>query len=328
MIKNRYFKTTPGIPFEFVVGDNLPVAGGVTAVTMADVIASSAAGNVYLFRNEADAAGVAPFQIVVNTALAAAYRKQTIFASYVTGQATDGTWEIKNTAPMVANTINAETIAYAAPVVQVSSINNAGVGVVSTLQELSFKIIETTPGNIPLPIWSYVKALTLGEAAVWTAIATEINLGDDNEFFTAVAAAGGITIKSTDATRHFKLVATILPTSANTADTGVYYTATYTTPAFAGSGTLTMVQELMNAGNVRRGVTNYYTLGDVNPSEFGVPLTVAEICPAQTTFDLVVLSGYKTLASPIPTGQNTQKHYIYIAVPPGEGAKITAIFAF
>lgn len=328
MIKNRYFKTTAGVPFEFVVGDNLPVAGGVTAVTMADVIASSAAGNVYLFRNEVDAAGVAPFQIVVNTVLAAAYRKQTVFASFVTGQDTAGNWEIKNTSPMVANTINAETIAYAAPVVQVSSINNAGVGTVSIQQELSFKIIETTPGNIPLPVWSYVKALTLGEAAVWTDIAAEINLGDDNEFFTAVAAADGITITSTDSTRHFKLVASILPTYADNSDSGVYYTATYTTAAFAGNGTLSMVQELMNLANVRKGVTNYYTKDGTTAAEFGVPLTVAEICPAQTTFDLVVLSGFKTLPSPIPTGHNTQKHYIYIAVPPGEGAKITAIFAF
>ncbi len=328
MIKNRYFKTTAGVPFEFVVGDNLPVAGGVTAVTMADVIALSAAGNVYLFRNEVEATGVAPYQIVVNTALATAYRKQTVFVSYVTGTDAAGNYEIKNTSPMVANTITAETIAYAAPAFQVSAINNAGVGVVSVLQELSFKIIETTPGNIPLPTWSYVKPLTLGEASVWTAIAANINLGNDDEFFTAVAAAGGITITATDSTRHFKLVASILPTYADNSETGVYYTPTYTTAAFAGNGTLTMVQELMNMGNVRRGVTNYYTQDGTTPTEFGIPLTVAEICPAQTTFDLVVLSGFKTLPSPIPTGHNTQKHYIYIAVPPGEGAKITAIFAF
>lgn len=327
MIKNRYYKTTVGVPFEFVVGDNLPVAGGVTAVKMSDVIASSAAGNVYLFRNEVEATGVAPYQIVVNTALATAYRKQTVFASYVTGTDAAGNYEIKNTSPMVAETITATLIAYAAPAFQESSINNAGVGTISILQELNFKIIETTPGNIPLPNWSYTQALTLGEAAAWTAIAANINLGDDSEFFTAVAAADGITITSTDATRHFKLVASILPTFADNSDTGVYYTPTYTTAAFAGNGTLSMVQELLNAGNVRRGVGHYYTQDNTTAVEFGVPLTVAEMCPAQTTFDLVVLEGFKTLPSPIPTGHNTKKHYIYIAVPPGEGAKITAIFA-
>lgn len=327
MIKNRYFKTTVGVPFEFAVGKTLTVAGGVTAVTMADVIASSAAGNLYIFRNEADAAGVAPFQVIVNTPLAAAYKKQTIFASYVTGQAANGTWEIKNTNSILAETVKATLVPYAAPTMQASSINNAGVGVVSVQQELSFKILETTPGNLPIPTWDYVERLTLGESAVWTKIAAKINAGLDNEFFTAVAGASGITITSLDSTRHFKLVASILPTYADNSETGVYYTATYTTPAFAGNGTLAAVQEMFENNQVHRGVGNYYTEGNTTAAEFGVPLNVSAFCAGQTTFDLVVLEGIKALPSPIPTGQNVVKQYIFIAVPPGEGAKIVAIFA-
>lgn len=324
MIKNRYFKTTVGVAFEFAVGDNLTTAGGVTAVTMKDVVASSAAGNVYVFRNTGGPTG--PYQVIINTALATAYRKQEIFFSYVTGQNAAGQWEIKNTSPLIAESITATLIPYAAPTLQVADVTNAGVGVVSIQQELSFRIIETTPGQVPLPTWDYVERLTLGEAAAWTAIATKINLGKEEEFFTAVAAADGITITSTDATRHFILTAVILPTAADNTDTGVYYDYTVTTPAFAGSGTLTMVNEMYKENNVKRGVTHYYPEQGVTADEFGLPLTVPAMI-ATTTFDIVKIAGYKMLPSPTPLGVNQQKHYIFIAVPAGEGSKIVAIFA-
>lgn len=324
MIKNRYFKTTVGVAFEFVVGDNLTTAGSVTAITMKDVVASSAQGNVYVFRNTGGPTG--PYQVIINTALASTYNKQEIFFSYVTGQNAAGKWEIKNTSPLIKESITAELIAYAAPTLQVANVTNAGQGVVSTQQELSFRIIETTPGQVPLPIWDYVERLTLGEAQAWTNIATKINLGKEDEFFTAVAAADGITITSTDSTRHFRLTAVILPTAADNTDTGVYYNYTVTTPAFAGNGTLAMVKEMFKEGNVKRGVGHYYPQEGTTAEEFGLPLTIPEMMTT-TTFDIVKISGYKKLPSPTPIGVNQQLHYIFIAVPSGEGSKIVAIFA-
>lgn len=320
MLKNRFFKTTVGVPFEFAVGSSLPVAGGVTAETMADVIASGTKGQLRIMRID-PTVDVSPYTVIVNTALAAAYKKQQVFLSYVTASGA-----VRNTAPMVANTISAETVAYAAPTFQVMTATNAGVGVVSTAQRLLFKIIETTPGAEPLPKWSYDEVLTLGEGAAWAAIATKINLGKDNEFFTAVAGATGITITSTNASRHFRLAAMIQVTKSDPVESGVTYTIAQTTAAFEGSGTLAHVEALFNEANVRAGVTHFYAPQGTTAEEFGTPGKVADLI-ATTQFDLVVLSGYKTEASNTPKAVTHNKFYVFAAVPSGEGAKITAVFA-
>lgn len=319
MVKNRFFKTTAGVPFEFAVGDTVPVAGGVTAETSQDVAASGTKGEVRIMR--VDPALDRVYTVVANTALAAAYRKQQVYASYCTANGT-----VRNTIPMIAETVTAQVVSYSAPTLQVMTCTNAGVGVVSTQQHLNFKIIETTPGIEPLPKWSYTEFLTLGEGTAWANIAAKINAGNDNEFFTAVAGATGITITSTDATRHFKLAAYIQPTKADPVESGVTYTIAQTTGASEGSGTLAHVERLFNEANVKAGVSHYYSPQGTTPEEFGLPGKVADMI-ATTQFDIVVLSGYKTEASPLPKGQTVNKVYIFIAVPTGEGSKISAIFA-
>lgn len=320
MAKNRYYKTTAGVPFEFAFGNSVPVAGGVTAEKMADVITSGTKGEVRVMRT--DSTLDTPYTVVANTALATAYAKQQVFLSYVTKAG-----EVRNTAPMVANTITAKVIAYAAPTLQVVECLNDGLGTVSLQQRLSFKIIETTPGAEPLPKWSYDQALLGGEAAAWTDIATKINLGNDNEFFTAVANATGITITSTDASRHFRLAADVILTKADPNESGVTYTSTQTTAAFEGSGTLDQVERLFEEAMVRDGVTHYYVdQSGTSPADFGLPTKVADTI-ATTTFDIVVLSGYKTEASKTPQNVLNSPFYVFVAVPAGDGTKISAIFA-
>lgn len=319
MAKNRYYKTTAGIPFEFAFGSSVPVAGGVTAEKMSDVISSGTKGEVRVMRF--DSSLDTPYTVVANTALAAGYIKQQVCLSYVTASG-----EVRNTSPMIANTIKAVVTAYAAPTLQVIECLNAGFGTVSLQQRLSFKIIETTPGAEPLPKWSYDESFLGGEAAAWTAIAAKINLGKDNEFFTAVAAATGITITSTDASRHFRLAADVILTKADPTESGVSYTSTQTTPAFEGSGTLAQVERLFNEAMVRDGVTHQYAQAGTTPQEFGLPTTVAGTI-ATTTFDIVTLSGYKTEASKTPQNVLNSPFYVLVAVPAGEGSKISAIFA-
>ena len=324
MIKNRYYKTTPGVSYEFAVGQNLPVAGGVTAVKMSDIVAASTVGNIHIMREAVDSAQ--PYAVVVNTALAAAYKKQPIFVTYVT-EDENGKPLMKNTISLIAETITAEVIAYSAPANHQVKLENSGVGVVSTLQELAFKVIETTPGNVPLPTWPFNESLMFGEDAAFAKIAAKINLAADEEFFTAVAGSGSITITSTDATRHFKLVAVINPTKADNSDTGVSYTSTVLTQAKAGNGTLDQVKELYYYANIKEGVSHFYPQQGTNSAEFGLPMALTTIVGATTTFDIVRLTGYKTEYSPTPIGSHTQENHIFIAVPVGEGAKIAAIFA-
>lgn len=322
MIKNRYFKTTQGVPFELAIGKQL--------ATYEDVKAMVAGGVLYdlsAFVVEPD--NTQPKGVATGAALAATDKKKPFFLSFVEKKdATTNEAYISSVTPLIAETIKAELVAYKAPTKQVTALVLSA-GTISTQQILSFKVVETTPGYQPLPVWDYEQPLTNGDAAAWTAIVTKINLGQDQEFFTAASSAGGITITSKDETRHFKLVAVVLPTRADYNDYGVVYTATTTTPASAGSGTVEHLIELQKEANVRRGIGHYYTdkisFGTTG-SEFGLPVDVVT-GSGTTQWDIVVLTGTKIEPSPTPVETHHNKHYIFVAVPAGQGAAIVAMFA-
>ena len=325
MQKNRFFKSTIGKDVDFAFGSNLPVAGSTTDIELNEVIASSAVGRLYLWR--VDTNDVQPYAIVVNTGLSAALKKQPIYVGYVVGQNADGTYRMRYTSPMIGETITATVNAYAAATAQVTECVNSGLGTISSQQMLSFKVIELTPQNSNLPIWDYEQPLIYGEAQAWTNIAAKINAAKDDEFFTAVASATGITITSTDVTRSFKLTATTVPPKADPDESGVTYTMTTTTPQSLGIGTLAQVEEIWRQAQIRDGVGTQYTHESLaNPNEFGLPATVANTI-GTTQFDMVTLRGVKAEWSPTPKGQHSQEYTTLIAVPSGEGAKIVAIFA-
>lgn len=325
MQKNRFFKSTIGKDVDFAFGSNLPVAGSTTDIELNEVIASSAVGRLYLWRVAED--DKQPYAIVVNTGLSAALKAQPIYVGYVVGTNSDGTYRMRYTSPMIGTTIKATVNAYAAAAAQVTECVNSGLGTISTQQTLSFKVIELTPQNNNLPIWDYEQPLIYGEAQAWTDIAAKINARRNDEFFTAVASATGITITSTDYTRSFKLTATIIPTKADPDESGVTYTYTTTTAQSLGIGTLDQVEELWKQAQIRDGVGTQYTHDSLaNPAEFGAPLTVAGTI-ATTQFDMVTLRGVKSEWSPTPREQHNQEYTTIIAVPSGEGAKIAAIFA-
>lgn len=410
MIKNRYFKTTQGVPFELAIGKQV-AGGGVTNIpTMVS------AGNALDYAAFViDASSGQSTRVPFNQALAASSLQKPLILTFVEN-ATTANKAITSTTPLIANTIKAELVPYKAPSNQVTVLAQTA-GTIDVQQELSFKIIETTPGNSPLPTWDYTSILTLGSNATWAAIAAKINLKAENEFFTAAVntltapiigaatllsqavtevaitdggngiitaglpngtgtipliftggagsgAAGvlnvvngvavsttitaggsgyssaptvtiaaqtvlpGITITSLDASRHFKLVAVVLPTRANYNDYGVVYTATTTTPASAGSGTVQHLIELQKEANVRRGIGHYYTdkisFGTTG-SEFGLPVDM--VTESNTTqWDIVVLTGTKIEPSPTPVGTHHNKHYIFVAVPAGQGEPIVDMF--
>lgn len=321
-IANRYFKTTQGVPFELVVGKTL-----VNYATTRLFIEGAALYDISAFL--VDRINAQPKGTNWNTAISAANMKLPFFIGLAEtlDPATSDMNMFKPT-PMIASTIRAELVAYKAPANQVSKVVLTA-GTISTLQTLSFKIIETTPGNQPLPTWSYDYPLTTSAAATFALIVTKINLRQEDEFFTAASVAGGIEITSLDPNRHFKLVATVLPTKADPADYGVVYTMTTSVAPTAGSGTLAQIQELQREANVRRGIGHYYTdevSFGVTPNQFGLPVDVA-LGTASTTFDIVVLSGLKSEPSPTAIGLHQQApHYVFVAVPAGEGSKIVALF--
>ena len=322
-IANRFFKTTQGVPFEFIVGKTL-----VDYATTKLFIENTALYDISAFLIDKIAAQ--PKGTAWNAAISAANLKLPFFIGVAeTLDTASGDMNLFSVTPMNASTIRAELVAYKAPANQVSNITLTA-GTISTLQTLVFKIIETTPGNQPLPTWSYDATLTTSAAAQFTKIVNKIALKQEDEFFTAALVAGGIQITSLDPNRHFKLVATVLPTAADQSDYGVVYTMATTVAASSGSGTLAQVQELEREYNVRRGIGHYYTdeiSFGTGSNDFGLPVSVAA-ASGTTTFDIVVLAGTKTESSPTAAGVHIESpHYLYVAVPAGQGSKIVALFA-
>lgn len=311
MARNRFFKMTPGVPVEVLFGKTLS-----TETTLTNFQANAAVGEYGLYTR----AGAI---VATGSAMTAAHRKEELV--WVYKETAD---KVRSLSPMLAGGVSPKNTPYAAAVNQVSSTVNAGVGTVDTKQELVFKVIETTPGNANLPTWTYTAKLAGGETAAWTSIAADINATEDEEFFTAVGAAAGLTITGTDPNRHFRIAAVIEPTPAGPEDSGVYYNHTYTTAAFAGSGLLSHIVELQEWDNVYgKGIThNYPDVSMANAEDFGKPPTVAEIVTGTTTFDIVALTANRTEASPTPVEQHVRQSFIYICVPAGQGAAIETYY--
>lgn len=175
MIKNRFYKTTQGFPFELLVAKTAP--DGINNQTVEAFVAGATVLDVAAF--VMDKATGKPQRKVLGTGLSTADKAKQIFFAVE-----DKANSIISTTPIPASGVTAEKIAYKAPTNQVSVLSNVA-GTISTTQELAFKVIETTPGTNKLPIWDYNLILTGGAAAAYQKLATWINSAKDEEFFTA-----------------------------------------------------------------------------------------------------------------------------------------------
>jgi hypothetical protein len=335
-IKHRYFKSTQGVPFEFAAATTTPAvsvtseaSGSFTFDTI--VTGTPVAGDFYLLRQNPTTGVVTAAKNDGNAA--SGWRVNTSYRTwphslawcvnasekqfYVSAQFTPEKCD-----PM-------EVYSYSAAAAQVSTLTSTGIPV-GAMQELYFKIIETTPGNLPLPMWDYNVTLNAAvtEAQAWTMIAQKINYGSysatsgspkEGEWFTAVAGTNGITITASSDTnpnqigRNFKLVATLLPTKADATDYGVTFAMTTATAASVGVGTAAMVEDMFTEALVRQGIGHFYAPEGTVASEFGVPGTLASIV-GTNTYNIYKISGTKTEAAKTPVGVTTNKFYIFIAV--------------
>ena len=177
-IKNRFHKTTNGVPFELAIGKQL--AGAQT-----NNETFIAGGTLY---------DLAAFVVDVPkptglafSAISTANKKKPFFLSFIE-KVTNGVNQIVNTTPMLAESIKATLMAYKAPANQVSTLVQTA-GTISTNQVLTLKVIETTPGNQPLPVWDYTQLLVYGQTTALANIVTQINKALESEWFTAIALA-------------------------------------------------------------------------------------------------------------------------------------------
>lgn len=311
MAKNRYFKSTVGIDFELVLAKAIS-----TKTTVADLVdPATAVGDLLIV------SATAPKETAV-TNISSADQKLPI--NFFTVEQNKSGKNIVNLAPgVIASTLKAELNAYKAPVMEVATITQSG-GTISEKQTVTVKVIELTPGQIPLPTWSYEASLAGGLTAAFTKIAAAINATKDEEFFTASNANGVLTVTSTDATRNFRLAATVNVSNSDFEDYGVDFTVAITTPAYAGNGTLDQIQEMWREYSIKRGVSHFYPDQGTNGEEFGLPADISTTTGG-STFDIVTVSGYRFEDSPTPVERHVKKAYVFIVVPAGTGASILSV---
>jgi hypothetical protein len=332
MLKNRFFKSTQGVPYELAVCTVPPTSTGNETTTFTSIIAGASTGNFFLLRQNPtsgvvtiarnDATGAAVFRT-------GAYKSWPHQLAWCVDGATDKFYLTSQFVPERCDPIEEYT---AAPAVAQKSTMTSSVIPVGVNQELFFKLVETTPGNIPLPSWEYTVLMntTVNEAAAWTYITTQINKASDGEWFAAVAGSNGITITGSTATspnqvgRTFKLVATLSPTKSDPIDYGVTFTTNYTTSpnvaASLGVGTVAMAEDMFTEALVRQGIGHFYTQSGTTAAEFGVPGSLASIVGSITgdgsggIYNIYKISGYKSETSKTPMGVLSNKFYIFILV--------------
>lgn len=323
MIKNRFYKTTIGVPFELVTGNVARASTGVDPVPFAtfnDFAAGGAVGDYEPFYDDGSGSLKG---LTFGTALTAAQKKFPISISYIV-EKSNGLGTVVTPTALIGETIKAQLVAYAAPTFQDAKIVRQS-GTVQLTQELALKIVETTPLNDRLPSYDYNAVVVTTFADALANLAAQINAAKEDEFFTAVAITDGIQIISKDANRHFRLAMTVIESQSQPYnDTSWLYTVT--TPAFAGSGTVDQVKELLLESDIKRGVTTQYPNGGTAPSDFGTAENILDLSGA-TQFDVVLLTGIKYEDSPTPVEVHHNKALVFVVVPAGQGAAVAATFA-
>ena len=298
-------------------------AGYTSAPTVSFVAVSANVGDYQAFVDDGTSSAKG---LTFGTALTAPQKRFPIRVSYVT-EKSGGACTVTSPTPLIGETIVASLSAYKAPSFQDAKIVRV-TGTAQLGQELVFKLVETTPLTNLLPTYDYAARIITTFADALATLVASINKGSAEEFFTATAIADGIQVVSKDETRHFRLAMNVITNRTFPVnDTNWQYTVT--TPAYAGSGTVAQVKQLEVESNIKRGITTQYPGAGLSPLDFGSPVSVIDIMVGTgiTTFDVVTLVGSKRETSPTPLEHHSNKAYLFIVVPAGQGAAIVATFA-
>jgi hypothetical protein len=363
MIKNRYFKSLQGVPFELLIGKSngaLTSQLGTSSKKWEDYVENSgpnvsAVGDIIPIRTYA-AAGQTDGRYMIATTVAwdtigaagsAPTNPRSTFIQFANCIQTSvgpagaitalGKWNM--TTPLLASSIQVTNFgAGTAGTYQVAKVLYTGTYVAG--QTLRFKVIETTPGNQNLPVWDYEVTLTSATIATWvaaaaTAIQTQVARGLQGEWFavTATDTNTSLTVTSTDYNRTFKL-ASVIEDNKTTILTASAPVGTYsvTTAPVLPWGTADHVNALIMEDAVRRGVGHYYPDQNATAAEFGTPdATMAALVTALNTSpaNLVLITGVKTEASPTPVEQHiNNKHHIWVVTDSTEAAILKLQFPY
>ena len=320
--KNKYWKALLGTFAEVLIAKQVDYVGtgasAATAGTFTDFCANAVEGEFGFF-NASTMAAISGATSGSPAAVTAVGSTVTIFGAVKRDGAIEKTESFK-----LAD-FPAIRTPYSAPVAQVSKATISGTPVAGEFY--SVKIIETTPGYQPFPMWEYGYVAKTGDSltTVGNAIAALMNdktnvINKDTDSITTCTYSSGVfTITATSGGPTFRIAYSY--SAINTLGATSTYTGAGTAAGFWGNGTYDQVKELEQEADVFKGVTTQYPNQGANPENFGKPTVFAT---SGVTYNIYVLKGYGIEASPTPLNQTQQKRTIILAIPSNGSANAEA----
>ena len=316
--KSKYWKATLGVFADVLIAKQVDYSGtgASTGVTDFPTFVSTAVEGEFAFFNADTLALVAGTTSGSPAVVTGAGSTTWLFGAVKR----DGV--VERTARFQLSTWTAKRIAYAAPVAQVATAAFTGTSVAGSYY--SVKVIETTPGYQPFPMWEYGVTVKTGESLA-TALArivvlindkTNVINKDADSIVTASLTSTTITLTASIAGISFRLAFS----PAAIAD--VAATAAYTTNPFYGNGTYDQVAELEFESDVYKGLgTQYPSQNQARPDDFGAPSKFAAV---GVTYSVYIITGTASQNSPTPVEVHFQPRTIIMAVPSNGAANAEA----
>ena len=308
MENNRFYRTTTGMDPLVYVGVGTAYSPG---ATIADFQASAAEGQVGIYYGPTEAT---PNALVPTNANPAAGTE--VYIAYKRG----GRVETSNL--FLLNKGVVTKIAYQAAAKHKITLTIVG-GVTPVAGDVwSIKITETTPASQPFPLREYDYVVKTGDtvALVLTGLAAAINntLNPTNQggdaLVTATSTATTLVLESKTFGTHFK----VFPTNVAYGK----FTQALTTGFKVGAGTPDMIALFEAESEIKKGVTTNYPDGGTIPEDWGKPTSLLSTAGTYVTYQLTPTN---IEASPTPVERHYRKNFLYIFIPSGSTAIITAL---
>lgn len=313
MAGERFYKTTKGFNAEVVV------AKAVAYTTDADYktfVANAVDGEIGFFNAKTGALLGANVAIVAGLEFFIAQKRDS---------------DVKKTTTIKFDAGTVTKTAYTAPVKQVSTVTIAGtIGTEFKVgDEISVKVIETTPGSEPYPTITYEYTVKAGDtpSTIATALRAQINSltdprnRDGQAFVVASGAGANVVLTAKYFGSAFRVALAPVASSGYPVATNVY-----TTAFKQGSGYPAHVRRDEIEGQIFEGVTTQYPGDGLAAAEFGAPTSYVD---DSLTYDTYQFTPVRNEKSPTPINQH---HHYWIGElftpPTGVGVAISTMLGF
>lgn len=315
MTKNRFFKNTLGVQAEAIIAQFIDNSSPGEQPSHALFVANALAGAIAVFFSDTN------LGVPAGGTSNAANANRSYF--YAWKQA-DGTAYRSTDIPCLPTY---KQVSYSAGTKQVSTVTIGGT--VSTTQQLTIRITDTTPQATPYPTYEYTETVTVDVPTTLAAIAADINAEQLEPIVTAVAAGSVLTVtgiypNATNTLPRTFTLSGFLSTSGSQVNDLSTFTFATTTAAVAPVGTYNDVKEFEEYFIEQNGGVLYAQPG-TKASEFQtVGTTASSNVVLGINYGYLIVTATKNVYDNGATRGYTNKAYVIIALPTASVATLAA----